>query len=183
MHTQTEVLKGTFAPEGTDDAGARKLLQKTHITIKKVTSDIEKDYHFNTAIAALMELLNELTAFSYRSKADADAFRFAVETLLTLLSPFAPHIAEELWETLGNEGMVMERQWPRWDEETAREDEIELVLQINGKVRSKLKAAAGLPDSELKQMALADAKIQEFLEGKEPKKVFVIKGRLVNIVS
>ena len=159
-----------------------QVMRKTHQTIKRVTTDIERDYHFNTAIAAMMEMLNDLYAAKPASNEDWGTQRFAVNTLLTLISPFAPHIAEELWQTLGAEGMAMQQPWPAWDEEATKEDEIELVIQINGKVRAKMKAAAGLPDDELKQMALADAKVMEHMDGKEVRKIFVIKGKLVNIV-
>ena len=166
--------------EGEGDS--KKLLQKTHQTIKKVTNDLDKDFHFNTAIAAMMELFNDMSAFSIKTDADIEAIRFATRNLTILLSPFAPHLSEELWETMGHEDMVIKQTWPSWDEAAAKEDEVELVIQINGKVRAKMKAAAGLPDEELKNMALNDPKALEFMGGKEPKKIFVIKGKLVNIV-
>ena len=181
-HTHLPVLQGKLLPEGGDENNSRKLVQKTHITIKKVTSDIERDYHFNTAIAALMELFNELSSFLYKSKADAVAFKFALETLLALLSPFAPHITEELWNTIGGDGVLLEHPWPKWDEDKTAEDEVELVVQINGKVRDKTLIPAGLPDDEIKQKALALDKIVAATEGREIRKTFVIKGRLVNIV-
>ena len=99
-----------------------------------------------------------------------------------MLSPFSPHIAEELWEAIGNGPGISLRTWPEWDEETAREEEIELVIQINGKVRAKVMVPQGLSDEEIKEKTLAEQKIREILEGRAVKKIFVVKGRLVNIV-
>jgi len=158
------------------------LIRKTHQTIKKVTNDIDKDYHFNTAIAALMELLNEISSFEARSEEDKAVACFAVKNTLLMIAPFAPHIAEELWEAIGEKNSIFEYGWPMWDEELAQDEEVELVIQVNGKLRSKLLIPAGLPDDEAKRRALAEPKIQEILKNKEIKKVVVVKGRLVNIV-
>lgn len=158
------------------------LLRKTHQTIKKVTKDIEKDYHFNTAIAALMELVNEISSFSIKSEDDLKVFSFAVKNILLLLAPFAPHISEELWQSIGEEDSIFLHPWPSWDEELAKEEEVELVVQINGKLRSKIIVPAGISDDVAQQTALSDPKINEMLSGKEIKKIVVVKGRLVNIV-
>jgi leucyl-tRNA synthetase len=158
------------------------LLRKTHQTIKKVTDDIEKDYHFNTAIAALMELVNEISSFNIETDEDRAVLNFGIKNTLLMLAPFAPHIAEELWEAIGEKGSIFESAWPTWDEELAKEEEIELVIQINGKLRAKIHVPAGLPDDEAKQRALQEQRIMEMLNGKEIKKVFVVKGKLVNIV-
>jgi leucyl-tRNA synthetase len=159
------------------------LLRKTHQTIKKVTTDIEKNYHFNTAIAALMELVNELSSFSVKNEDDIAILRFAVKNTLLILAPFAPHISEELWEAIGENNSIFLYPWPFWDEELAKEEEIELVVQINGKLRAKLLVPTGLPDDIAKQTALNDPKIIEMLDGKEIKKIVVVKGKLVNIVT
>ncbi len=158
------------------------LLRKTHQTIKRVTNDIEREYHFNTAIAALMELVNEISSFEPKTDDDWKTFRYSIEILLLLLSPFSPHIAEELWEAIGNKSSVSEQRWPVWDEKIAKEEEIELVVQVNGKVRSKLMIPATLSDDEVKQKALGEPKIKEIIGDKAIKKVFVVKGKLVNIV-
>ncbi|RJQ50277.1 MAG: leucine--tRNA ligase, partial [Nitrospiraceae bacterium] len=131
-------------------SGTSVLLRKTHQTIKKVTGSIERDYHFNTAIAALMELLNELTAFIPRDSEDTRVLSFSLRQFIILLSPFAPHIAEELWQEIGQKENLLKQQWPVWDEETAREDEVELVIQINGKVRGKIMIPAGLDDEAVR---------------------------------
>jgi leucyl-tRNA synthetase len=162
---------------------ASRLYRKTHQTIRRVTTDIDREYHFNTAIAALMELINEVAPFEPRSDEDWQVFRFAAETVLLLLSPFSPHIAEELWQAAGNRPSIFERNWPEWDEEAAKEEEIELVIQVNGKVRSKLMIPAGLPDDEIEKTALEDGRIREIVGAGAIKKVIVVKGKLVNIVT
>jgi len=174
--------KGGPAMEGLSAAG-RDLLRKTHQTIRKVTMDIEKEYHFNTAIAALMELVNEMNSFVPADAKDKQVMKFAVENAILLLSPFTPHIAEELWSQIGHESSITEKGWPVWDEEMAREEEVELVIQVNGKLREKVMVPCGLPDEEVKSRALAEQKITEVIGKQKIKKVIVIKGRLVNIVT
>jgi leucyl-tRNA synthetase len=147
-----------------------------------VTTDIEREYHFNTAIAGMMELMNEITSFEPRSGEDHDVFKFAIERVLLLLSPFSPHIAEELWEAVANSPSIFEQGWPEWDEEAAKEEQVELVVQVNGKVRAKIMISAGTPDDEIKKLALEDQKIKEIVAGKSVKKIIVVKGKLVNMV-
>jgi len=161
---------------------ASRLLRKTHQTIKRVTDSIERDYHFNTAIAALMELINEISSFSPSSTEDREVLGFAIRQSVILLAPFAPHISEELWHEIGGTDSVFNEGWPVWDEEIAREEEIELVVQINGKVRGKVMVPAGLDDERLKEEAFRIPKIQDYIKGRAPKKVIVVRGRLVNIV-
>lgn len=158
------------------------LYRKTHQTIKKVTTDIEREYHFNTAIAALMELANEITAFEPASDEDLSVLKFSIENLILLLSPFSPHIAEELWEAAVNKPSVFERSWPGWDEEAAKEEAIEMVVQVNGKLRARVMISAGTPDDEMKKLAMDDPRIKEIIGDKAIKKVIVVKGKLVNIV-
>jgi leucyl-tRNA synthetase len=158
------------------------LLRKTHQTIKKITNSIERDYHFNTSIAALMELFNDMSAFSQSGSEDSHVLRFSIKHLIMLISPFAPHMAEELWKVLGEKDSIIHQRWPSWDEEIAKEEEVELVIQINGKVRAKTMISAGLDDEVIKEMAFAAPKIQEQIEGRELKKVIVVQGKLVNIV-
>lgn len=163
-------------------AEGRSLLRKTHQTIKKVTADIEKEYHFNTAISALMELVNEMTGFEPQEEIGRQVLRTAMENTLLLLAPFTPHIAEELWEAIGNEPFISGRGWPSWDDGLAKDEEIELVIQVNGKVRGKLMIPVGLTDDEIKNLALGDRKTSDFLGQGVIRKVIVVKGRLVNIV-
>jgi leucyl-tRNA synthetase len=168
--------------QGASDSG-RDLLRKTHRTIKKVTADIEKEYHFNTAIAALMELVNEMSSFSASGPDDMRIMRFAIENTLLLLSPFTPHITEELWTRLGHEPGISQKSWPGWDEEMVREEEVELVIQVNGKLRAKVMIPAGLGDDEARSRALVEPKIIETIGNQKIRKVIAIKGRLVNIVT
>ncbi|MBI4686619.1 MAG: leucine--tRNA ligase [Nitrospirae bacterium] len=158
------------------------LLRKTHQTIKKVTNDIERDYHFNTAIASLMELVNEAAAFKVSSDEDAYALNLCIINIMLLISPFAPHFAEELWESIGHEQSLLTAPWPEWDEDMAQEEEVELVIQVNGKLRGRLMIPQGLDDDSVKERAFQDAKVLEYIKDKPVKKVLVVKGRLVNIV-
>jgi leucyl-tRNA synthetase len=158
--------------------------RKTHQTIRKVTHDLEGRFHFNTAIAAIMEFVNELNQLDKKKAGDAGlpVIKESLEALATLLSPFAPHMAEELWEALGHsEGMTAVK-WPDFDEAVAREEEITVVLQINGKLRSRISAPADATTGMLEQAALADSRIQGLIAGKEIRKVIVVPGKLVNIV-
>ncbi|HKZ58086.1 MAG TPA: leucine--tRNA ligase [Thermodesulfovibrionales bacterium] len=161
---------------------ASRLLRKTHQTIRRVTIDIEREYHFNTAVAALMELVNEIASYEPEKEEDWTILRFAIENTLILLSPFAPHIVEELWEVLGNKPSMFEHRWPDWDEEIAKEEKIELVIQVNGKLRSRLLISHSISDVEIKEMALQQGKIKDIVGNKTIKKVIVVKGKLVNIV-
>ena len=174
------------AAEADDDEKARALRRKTHQTIRKVGEDIEK-FAFNTAVASLMELTNEMYAFS-QSLPTSDlgpltsTMSEAIENLILLLAPMTPHIADELWETLGKSGFTLEAHWPTYDPEVAKEESVEIVAQINGKVRDKMVVPADADEETLKSAALASAKIQAELEGKTVRKVIVVKGKLVNIV-
>jgi leucyl-tRNA synthetase len=163
-------------------AATGPLLRKAHQSIRRVTEDIERDYHLNTAIAALMELANEAGSFQPASEEDWGTLRFALETLLRLLWPFSPHIAEELWEALGNTPGLSAAAWPGWDEGLARAEEVELVIQVNGKVRSKVTVPAELSEERLKKIALEDARIRSIIDGKPVKRLIVVRGRLVNVV-
>jgi leucyl-tRNA synthetase len=166
-----EAAAGPPSPEGVDTPLARKV----HETIARVTDDIDRRFVFNTPISAVMELVNEL------SKAPGDpAARFAAETVVSVLQPYTPHIAEELWVTLGHE-RLWEQPWPVADESLLQRDTIELVLQVNGKVRDRIQVPAGLPEAELIALARASAKVQAHLNGEE-RRVIVVPDKLVNIV-
>jgi len=161
---------------------ASQLLRKTHQTIKKVTEDIEREYHFNTAIAALMELTNEAISFNVSTKEDLNALSFCIKNLILLISPFAPHIAEELWEKIGEQQSILREPWPVWDKDIAKEEEVELVIQINGKLKDRAMVPVGLDSDSIKEKALQSSKVLEYIKGKSIKKVIVVKDRLVNIV-
>jgi leucyl-tRNA synthetase len=159
------------------------LHRKTHQTIRQVTNDFER-WHFNTAVSALMELVNALTEMAEQSLSPAlvPAYSEACETLALLLAPFAPHLAEELWSRLGREGSVHVAAWPSWDESAAEEEAITVVLQVNGKLRDRLSVPPGTPKEELEAQARASERVQTYLEGKSVRQVIVVPDRLVNIV-
>jgi leucyl-tRNA synthetase len=174
---------------GTFDAAERKLRRKTHETINRVTVDVEQRIHLNTAISGLMELVNEMYAFGEVAKKTADvrpqsasALREAVEALLIMISPFAPHTAEELWEMTGHAGGIETAAWPSFEEDVAKADEIVVPVQVNGKLRSRLTVPAETPESELRERALNDPAARPHIEGRTIKSVVVVKGKLINVV-
>ena len=151
------------------------LVRKVHMTIKGVTNDIANDFQFNTVISKYRELTNAI----YEWQGDKS---FAITSLIRLMAPVTPHLCEEVWHELGGEGSIHDQKWPEWDENLAKTSSITLVVQINGKVRDKIEADEGLGDDELKQIALASAKVKEFTEGCQIVKVIVVPKKLVNIV-
>jgi leucyl-tRNA synthetase len=152
------------------------LARKAHRTIAKVTDDIDRRFLFHTPIAAVMELVNEI-----QRSPDDPAARFATETAVSLIQPYAPHFAEELWQTLGHE-RLWEHPWPEADPALLVEDEVEVVVQVNGKLRDRLHVRAGTSEEELVAQALASEKVRAYLDGGEPRKTIVVPGKLVNIV-
>ena len=163
-----------------DPAADRDALRKLHQTIRRVTEDFESRWHFNTSIAALMELLNQL--YAEEDNLSRGALDQILPALTLLLGPFAPYLAEELWEQLGRKGPVFRQPWPSYDENLAREDAAEVVVQVNGKLRARLSVPFGTPREELEKLALADPKTRPFLDGKQVVKVIVVPDKLVNIV-
>ncbi len=155
-------------------SGSEKLETTVHQTIRKVTEDID-DFKFNTAVSSLMMLAN---AMEKEEQLPASSFK----VLLVLLSPFAPHIAEELWEKLGNEKSIFLEKWSQYDPEKAVETQVTIAVSVNGKVRDTLTITRDISEEELRSQALSSEKVQKYLEGKEPKKVIVVPGRIVNIV-
>jgi leucyl-tRNA synthetase len=183
----------------------RALRRKTHDTIRRVTVDVDPRTHLNTAVSALMELVNELYAFCSRSgcvrigrgddtaavgvierAATVAVLKESVEALVLMISPFTPHMAEELWEHLGHKGGVVSAGWPQYQEAVAKADEITVPIQVNGKLRTRLTAPADVTDDQLREMALADPQVKKHLEGKTVRKVVVAgsgQSKLVNIVA
>jgi leucyl-tRNA synthetase len=160
--------------------------RKTHETIKKVSDDIENRFHFNTAISAVMELVNEtnqfLNAGEQRNAIAWSVVRKAVETTIILLSPVAPHITDHLWKMIGHEGFLLNAPWPDFREEALVTEKKLIILQVNGKVRSRIEVAASSSDEEIEALALADEKVQRHLKGKPVKRVIVVQKKLVNVV-
>lgn len=164
----------------------RKTRRKLHQTIRKVTEDIE-EFRFNTAVASVMELLNELYAYrpvdgSANDQCSPAVVSEALESLVLLMAPMTPHVADELWERMGNTGSTYHATWPAFDASTAAEDEITLVVQVNGKVRDRVTVPADADGEALKQAAMASTRVAEALSGKQIRKVIVVPKKLVNIV-
>jgi leucyl-tRNA synthetase len=169
------------ASEGTGDGSEDvKVLRKLHQTLRKITEDFDSRWHFNTSIAAIMELVNEL--YAEEARISPAAMGQAIELVTLMLAPFAPYLAQELWEAQGHEVPVFKEEWPDFDPDLARETEIEVVVQINGKLRSRLSVPAGTEEDDLKSLALSDDKVVPMLAGKTILKTIVVGGKLVNFV-
>jgi leucyl-tRNA synthetase len=168
----------------------RAVMRKLHNTIRRITEDFNGRWHFNTSIAGLMELLNLL--YEYRTAPGVEAekrasisepvLREVQRTFVLLLHPFAPYLSHELWEMLGEKGNLLRHPWPKYDPALAREEEIEIVVQVNGKIRARLLVAAGASDEDVRQLALNDPKVLSALDGKKILKAIVVPHKLVNIV-
>ena len=166
-----------------------EIQKKLHQTVKKVTESIEDDFHFNTAIAAVMELLNDMTTYKQEvidkndvSTESKKIWKEVLDKVILLIAPFAPHIADELWEIIGNTTFTFEEEWPTFEEELTKEHKMNLVVQINGKIRETIPAKIGLPKEEYEKLAFDSEKIKKAVEGKEIVKVIVVPNKLVNIV-
>jgi leucyl-tRNA synthetase len=165
----------------------RKLRRKLHQTLRKIGEDLEI-FRFNTAVAALMELTNELSAYrnalggNAPSEAQTVLLSEMVETLPLLVSPIMPHLADEWWERLGKEGSTFKQPWPTYDPAAAAEDSVEIVVQVNGKIRERLQVPVDTPKEEMERLALACERVRADLNGKQVRKLITVPGRLVNIV-
>ena len=153
-----------------------------HATLKKVTEDLSEKFGFNTAISALMELINEMYKYKELDSRNNAVIKEGIETIVTILAPFTPHIGEELWTIIGKEGSVFDISWPKYDETALVKDEVEVVVQVNGKVRGKLTVGANVSRDEMQELAMADEKIKALVEGKTIVKVVAVPKKLVNIV-
>ena len=167
---------------------AKTLYRQTNQTIKKVTEDMETSWHFNTAIASMMELLNNVDAFNVVTPHNAaeelnfNVFRHTMESFLLLMAPFIPHICEELWEVMGHKPSIFNQSWPAFDRNAIQEELVEIVIQINNKVRSHLSVPVDVSDDELKRRVLNDERIKAFLDGKKIINTIIVPNKLVNIV-
>ena len=182
-----DLIRGATPFDGSPDEldeSIRVLYKKTHQTIKKVTVDIEGKFHFNTAISAVMELVNTMYGIDSAEKSsEADGvMKFAMESVILLLSPIVPHFAEELWDALGHESSVLLESWPSYREDALLQDSLEIVVQVNGKLRSRFSVSADADDAAIKEMALSDERARKFIKDKPIKRVIVVKKKLVSIV-
>ena len=165
------------------DVNEKELRRALHATIRKVTDDVADRFNFNTAISSIMELVNAMHAYRDAAAIVHPALlRETIDALLKLLAPFAPHIAEEIWQQLGHADSIHQQAWPKWDAEAIKTDTVEIVVQINGKVRDKLTVASELSSAELEKAALQQEKVQQLVEGKTVVKVIAVPNKLVNIV-
>jgi leucyl-tRNA synthetase len=185
--SRMESLKGIEPYEGElpPPGPARGLLQATHATIKKVTEEIEERYHLNTAISAIRTLVNQIQnldpdALDQTGKA---AMRKALETAVVLLYPFVPHICEELWERMGKESSLVDHPWPLWKEEMLLKEEVQVVVQINGKVRAQLTMPVGASKEEVLDAALRDPRVKKHLGDRPIKKAIYVPDKLLSLVA
>jgi len=169
------------AYDGADGAATKALRRLTHQTVKRVTKDVE-GFRWNTAIAALMEMVNGLSRARESESVDREAWSEAIEKMILLMAPLTPHFAEELWSRRGGSYSVHRQAWPAWDDELASEDEVTLVVQVNGKLRDRIMVPADIGEAAAKELALASEQVAKHLGGKEPRKVIYVPGKLVNIV-
>ncbi len=177
---------GVTAGDVDGDDKAKALRHKEHSTVKKVGSDIENRFQFNTAIAAVMELVNAISHDKDEllgTEAGKKALGSALSSTLSILSPVTPHICEELWKEMGQDGMLVNAPWPKYEEEALQLDEVEVVVQVNGKLRARFSIAADTGEEEVREAALAQQNVCKHLEGKTVRKVVVIRGKLVNVVA
>ena len=159
----------------------KNLRRKTHETIKKVSDDYGRRLTFNTAIAAIMELTNDISKLQHRDKQGLAVEREAIEAAILLLSPIVPHFSHYLWQALGHQQAIIDAAWPACDENALVRSAIELVIQVNGKVRGKIEVATDASEDDIMQQALSQDNVQKFIEGKEIKMKKVIPGKLVTI--
>jgi len=177
-----EIVRAPASDPGALDDAARSLRRVTHVTIKRVTEDVSNRFNFNTAISAIMELVNACYSYREQSEQNSAVIKEAIQALVILLAPFAPHITEELWEEMGNKDSVHLQPYPQVDPAALVLDEITVVIQVNGKVRDRLEVPAGLEARALEEKALAEPRIRQVLEGKQVVKVISVPDKLVNIV-
>ncbi|HEY3231447.1 MAG TPA: class I tRNA ligase family protein, partial [Roseiflexaceae bacterium] len=162
------------AAKGGEGTAPAAVAQKLHRTIRKVGADTEA-LQYNTAIAAMMEYVNEL-------REQGAGSRELLEPLVIMLAPYAPHIAEELWERLGHKESVFQARWPAYDERLASAGDVEIAVQVNGKLRSRIVLPRGMPEQEVLKVVLSDAAVKKFVDGQPLKKVIYVQDRLVNLV-
>jgi leucyl-tRNA synthetase len=180
MPLMKDVPSFTGAPDELE-GDIRELYKKAHQTIKKVGSDIEERFHFNTAISAVMELVNAMYGIP-QEKPGAGVMKFVTESAVLLLSPMVPHFAEEIWHALGHDGSILLESWPSYREDALTKDELLIVVQVNGKLRSRFTVDADTDEDAIKEQALSDEQAQKFIGGKPIRKVIVVGKKLVNIV-
>ncbi len=180
-HDDSLAARGTKVPDTLGDS-VLAAVRMAHKSILALSADIE-NFRFNRAVAQLHMLTNAITDINMEEAGAPAAKRFAIETLAQLLSPLAPHLAEDMWQTLGHETLLAQSSWPEADAALARDDEIEIGVQVNGKLRDTIKLERDCPNDVAESLALASASVQRYLDGKTPKKVIVVQNRIINVVA
>jgi len=185
--TEQEIAEGLKRAEPNLTPEDKELRRMIHATVKRITTDLHDRFAFNTAISGLMEMTNAI--YAYRDKLDAEDWNLrtlvlaeAIQKAILIIAPFCPHLADELWSKLGYQESIHLQPWPEYDENVARAETVEIVLQINGKVRDRLDVPAGITAAEMEQVALASDKVKNLIDGKQVVKVIPVPGKLVNIV-
>ena len=177
--TNYDVKETDFSVVTEDD---KKLNYMLNTTIKKITDDVSGRFSFNTAISSIMELVNELYRYKQHAEINEPLFCAAVTRLVVILSPFTPHICEEMWSALGHTESLTEVGWPAYDESALEQDTIEIIVQINGKLKEKMQIASGLDRAALEEQVRANEKVQALIEGKNVVKTIAVPDKLVNFV-
>ena len=176
--TMTDKGQKSVSEEESD----KELKRMNHATIKKVTDDMEKDFHFNTAISSIMELVNKIYLVTAEKKGISEAVKDAVKTTVILLSPFVPHICEELWRAIGGKESIFKSKWPSYKEEFLKTETVTIVAQVNGKGRNRFSVPVNATEDELENIILKDASIRKWTEDRPARKFIVVQNKLVNIV-
>jgi leucyl-tRNA synthetase len=161
----------------------QEMRRKTYNTLQKVTDDMSRRFTFNTAIAANMELLNDLFKFHEDSDQGRAVRQETLELIVLMLAPIMPHACQKLWEILGKESVLMDESWPEMDEAALEQSKIQMMIQINGKLRGKVDVAVDADEADIKALAMENENVKGFLEDLTVRKVIVVKGRLINIVA
>lgn len=186
VHQYEDALSGLNKKDSNDfadlDTHSKKMRLQTHATIKKVTNDVGTRFNFNTGISSIMELVNALYLYKEQPKVNLKVAREGIEAVLLLLAPFAPHLTEELWSGIGYKESIHKQSWPKLDESALTEEEVTIVLQVNGKVRDKIQVPVQTSQEELEKTILSSEKVKQHLEGKTVVKLITIPGKLANIV-
>ncbi len=175
----TEGIPAVYTPEGKDD---KQLAYALNSAVKKVSEDVQKRFNFNTAISAIMELVNEMYRYKELEDINLGLLADCADKLVLLLAPFVPHICEEMWQGLGHEGSVYEAEWPKYNESALVKDSVEIVVQINGKVKERVETPAGLDKDAFAQIVMENEKVKALLDGKEVVKIIPVPGKLLNLV-
>ena len=184
LERERELRETTYSREELGSAGgrAKELRRLVHQTVQDYRKDMERRFQLNTAIAKLMKLFNEISSFEVRDELDRKILKESIEILLLLLSPIAPHICEELWHRIGKETLIVKEGFPEVDEEALRVEEVEIPVQINGKLRARVRIPFGADEETVKEIVMRNRKVRSYLDAGEVKKFIYIKNKLVNVV-